>query len=73
MDAVTLSLAEMDRKQHIPANVVVDALYLAMLANALLKTVLAYTAGGRRFGWHALAGFLWMFVPGAAVVLASGR
>ena len=64
VDAITLSLTELADSVMSPANAAA-AILTAVVANCLSKTVLAFFAGGRRFGVRYLAG-------SAAAVAAGG-
>ena len=52
VDAVVVSLSEMLGRQIDPATAI-RALWIALAANAVLKTVLAAVGGGASFGWGA--------------------
>lgn len=70
VDAIAFSLAGVVRDGQLNTSAAVLALLVAIAANAVLKTALAYSAGGRRFGRIVLAGFALMFSAAAAVTLA---
>jgi uncharacterized membrane protein (DUF4010 family) len=63
-DAVALSLS--DLLAHGSATVAMSTagVFLALLANAVVKTVIAFYAGTRAFGWAVAAGFAAMFAAG---------
>lgn len=69
-DAVSVTLAELCRDGAVAENRARSVLLIALLMNALLKTGLAASGGGRRFGGRVAAGFAVMFAAGAAVLLA---
>lgn len=56
VDAITLSSLRLHNLDRLPAGIVVNVLTLAMLANLVFKSVLAFSIGGRRLARHAVAG-----------------
>lgn len=69
VDAISFSLAGVVRDGQVSAQAAVAALLAAIAANAVLKTVFAFSAGRAAFGKMVLAGFLLMFSAAAAVIL----
>jgi len=61
VDAIIFSVAGLFRESRIPAGPAVAAILLALAANALLKTALAWYAAGGRFARLVGAGFALMF------------
>jgi uncharacterized membrane protein (DUF4010 family) len=57
VDAITLSVLQLFNTQAAPATVAATALALAVASNLLLKTALAWIAGGRAVGQGAALGF----------------
>lgn len=70
VDAVAFSLAGVVRDGQLGMTAGVLAVLVAIAANAVLKTALAFSAGGAAFGRVVVIGFLLMFSAGAAVTLA---
>lgn len=70
VDAVAFSVAGVVRDGQLGMTAGVMAVVVAIAANAVLKTVLAFSAGGAAFGRVVLIGFLLMLSAGAAVTLA---
>ncbi len=70
VDAITISLANLVAAGELAPAVGLLAVLLALLANAAFKTGLAFTAGGRRFGWALALAFGAMFAIGFAVAFA---
>jgi uncharacterized membrane protein (DUF4010 family) len=68
VDAVVVSLSEMLGRQIDPA-MAIRALWIALAANAVLKTVLAAVGGGASFGWRVALGFAVMFGAGLPFLL----
>ena len=66
VDAITISLANLVAAGDLAPAVGVLAVLLALFANAVFKTGLAFTAGGRRFGWALALAFGAMFAVGFA-------
>jgi len=66
VDAITISLANLVAAGDLAPAVGVLAVLLALFANAVFKTGVAFTAGGRRFGWALALAFGAMFAVGFA-------
>lgn len=71
VDAIVVTLSGLLRDGKLTAGIGVAGLLLAILSNAVLKTILAY-GGGRRFGRIVLLGFAVMIAAGAAVLAIRG-
>jgi len=71
-DAVSVSVASLLAGGTISAVTAELVLLLALLMNAVLKTILAAYAGGRSFGWRVASGFAVMFGAGAAIMFLPG-
>ena len=71
-DAVAVSLAGLEHSKIISLITGRDILYLAMLMNAVLKTGLAFFAGGASFAWRVATGFAAMFGAGLLVWILMG-
>lgn len=69
VDAIAYSLAGVMRDGAMGRQVALGGLLIALGANAALKTVFAYTSGGRAFGRVVASGFVLMFAAGVAVAL----
>ena len=70
VDAITISLANLVAAGELAPAVGVLAVLLALLANGVFKTGIAFTAGGRRFGWTLALAFGAMFAIGFVVAFA---
>lgn len=68
VDAIAFTVSGMARDNAITLSSAKLAVLLAFASNAVLKTVLAYTAGGRRYGLPVMIGFICMIAAGAAVL-----
>jgi uncharacterized membrane protein (DUF4010 family) len=66
VDAISISLANLVGAGEIWPAVGCLAVLLALLANGVFKTGIAFTAGGRRFGWTLAFAFAVMFALGFA-------
>ena len=71
VDAITVTLTGLVRDEKVTAVVGTVGVLLAILSNAVLKTILAYS-GGRKFGLRVLLGFLVMIAAGAVVLVVRG-
>ncbi len=72
VDAISFSLAGITRGGQASEHAAVLGIVSALAANAVVKTGFAFSSGGKRFGWVALAGFAVMFSAAAALLLALG-
>jgi len=69
-DAIAISLGDLLIKhREITANNGLVALLLALAANGLLKSIIAWQAGSLAFAWRLVAAFMIMFAVGALAVL----
>jgi uncharacterized membrane protein (DUF4010 family) len=68
VDAIVFSLPGLVRDSKLTVEMAVLGVMIAIQANALLKTGLAYSAGGRHFGRLVLSGFVVMLIAGAAAM-----
>jgi uncharacterized membrane protein (DUF4010 family) len=66
VDAIGFSLAGLLRDGRAEAWVALAGLLMAIGANAVVKTAMAYATGGRRFGRVVLSGFVLMLGAGVA-------
>lgn len=64
-DAVAVSAAELLSGGRLTAGGAWITVLLALASNAVVKTVIAFSAGGRAFGLRVAAGFAAMFAAGA--------
>jgi uncharacterized membrane protein (DUF4010 family) len=71
VDAIIFSVAGLFRENRLPAGPAVAAILLALAANALVKTALAWYAAGARFARHVGAGFALMFSAALAWLAAQ--
>ena len=71
VDAIAVTLSDLVHGGQIPLRAAVIGVVLAWAANAVLKTILAASAGSVAFGWRVAAGFVTMFAA-AAVALWMG-
>jgi len=71
VDAIIFSVAGLFRENRLPAGPAVAAILLALAANALVKTALAWHAAGARFARHVGAGFALMFSAALAWLAAQ--
>jgi uncharacterized membrane protein (DUF4010 family) len=65
-DAIAFTLSGLLRDSQIGPSIAVAGLLIALAANAVLKTGLAFYSGGSAFGRRVLAGFAAMFTAGFA-------
>lgn len=70
VDAIAFSLAGVVKDGQLSPAGAAIALIVAIASNAVLKTILAYSAGGRVYGRIVLTGFAVMFSAAIAVTLA---
>jgi len=70
VDAVVVTLSDLLGGGKTALSVASAAVLLALAANAVLKTALAFYAGTRAFGWRVLAAFALMFSVGTGVYFA---
>lgn len=70
-DAVAVSLSDLVEGEQIAASAAVAAILLALLTNALIKSIIAVYAGTANFAWRVAGGFAVMFSVGVAVWLLS--
>lgn len=70
VDAIAFSLAGVVNDGQLALTAAVPALLVAIAANAVLKTALAFSTGGKAFGRVVLYGFLLMFSAAGVVILA---
>jgi len=56
VDAITLSSLRLHNLDKLSAGVLVNVVTLAILANLVFKSILAFSVGGRRLARHAVAG-----------------
>jgi uncharacterized membrane protein (DUF4010 family) len=69
VDAIAISVGDLvASRQDISYAQGLQALVLALAANAVLKTVIAFTGGSRAFAWRLLAAFVLMFSVGGGIV-----
>lgn len=64
-DATVLTVSELTRDSGIATNFGTIAVLIAFASNAALKAIIAFTAGGRKFGLPVLFGFVVMIAAGA--------
>lgn len=69
VDSISVAVADLTGAGGLPLEQAVASVLIALLANAILKTVLAGVEGGRAFATRVAAGFAAMFAAGAAVYL----
>jgi uncharacterized membrane protein (DUF4010 family) len=69
-DSVVFAVSGLFREARIETGVAVWGVLLALSANALLKTFLAYSGGGKRFGTAVALAFVVMFAAGATALAA---
>lgn len=70
VDAIAISLGDLLAKhQQMTANDGLVALLLALAANAMLKSIIAWQAGSLAFAWRLVSAFVVMFVVGVLAVL----
>lgn len=69
VDAIAFTLAGLLRDAQTAAWLAVAGVLISLSANAVFKTVVSYSGGGRRFGGWVLAGFAAMYGTGAVVWL----
>jgi uncharacterized membrane protein (DUF4010 family) len=67
VDALTLSMASLQNQGSVELATAGLAVLLALLSNAVLKTILAFYAASWTFGWRVAAAFVVMFGVGLAV------
>lgn len=56
VDAITLSSIRLHNLDKLPVGILVNVVTLAILANLVFKSVLAFSIGGRQLARHAVAG-----------------
>ncbi|MFP5418472.1 MAG: MgtC/SapB family protein [Gammaproteobacteria bacterium] len=56
LDAITLSSLRLHNLDKLSAGILVNVVTLAILANLVFKSILAFSVGGRRLARHAVAG-----------------
>jgi len=71
-DAISVSLAGLLRDGQVASHLAVAGLLIAFAANALVKTIIAFSSGGRQFGRVVAGGFLVMFSAAVVLTLALG-
>jgi uncharacterized membrane protein (DUF4010 family) len=69
-DSAVFALSGLIREGKIETGVAVWGVLLALSANAVLKTFLAYSGGGKRFGTAVALAFMVMFAAGASALAA---
>jgi uncharacterized membrane protein (DUF4010 family) len=69
-DAVVISLIGLSQTGGLPQQVVQLGVLIALLANAVLKTGLAFYGGGPKLGWRLAASFALIFAAGGAALMA---
>jgi uncharacterized membrane protein (DUF4010 family) len=67
VDAIVFSVPGLLKDQGLSMEAAVTGVFLALVANGLFKTFLAYSGGTRPFGHRVALGFTLMFSAGAAV------
>lgn len=69
VDAIAISVGDLvGKQQEISSSQGVLALMIALAANAVLKTFIAFSGGSSAFGWRLLGAFVLMFVVGGVIV-----
>jgi uncharacterized membrane protein (DUF4010 family) len=68
VDAVSVAACDLAAAGKVSANASFAAVMIALVANAVLKTGLAFAAAGRRLGAHLTAAFAVMFASGLALL-----
>lgn len=68
VDAVTASNAELAASNQLDLGTASNTILIALAANALFKTGIAFAGGTRPFGWRTLGSFLAMVGAGAIVL-----
>ena len=63
-DSVTITIGELFQTGKIETGIATVSILLALLANAVFKTILAWTLGTRPFGWRVGVSFLVMLGSG---------
>lgn len=71
VDAVAVSLANLERGGIVPLATASTVLFLALLMNAAVKSLLAAWAGGARFGLRIAAAFAVIFAAGGVLLAAT--
>lgn len=71
VDAVAVSLANLEHGGIVPVATARSVLFLALVMNAAVKSLLAAWAGGSGFGLRVAAAFALIFSAGAALVAAT--
>jgi uncharacterized membrane protein (DUF4010 family) len=66
--AVSVALSDLLRSGQITAHIAVAGVLVAWASNALVKILIAVSAGSFAFGWRTAAGFAAMFAAGAAAM-----
>ena len=72
VDSVAVSVADLLSGGKATLPVAFTAVMLALGTNAILKTSMAFFAGGARFGWRVAAGFVAMFGAGLLAMALLG-
>lgn len=73
VDAITLSMARMEREKALPAREAVTAILLAVGANTVVKAGMTVVLGGWALGRRTLPAFLAMLAGSAAALLWTAR
>jgi len=68
VDSVTITIGELFQTGKIEAGIATGSILLALLANAVFKTIMAWTLGTPSFGWRVGISFLVMLGSGALVM-----
>jgi len=72
-DSVTVSVADLLSSGKMQTEMAFAAVMIALGANAVFKTAIAFFTGGARFGWRVGLGFALMFGAGLCAVAALAR
>lgn len=70
LDSVTVSLADLLNSGAAATVVAVWGVFFALIANAVVKTIIAFSSGVAGFGRNLLLGFAVMYAAGAIVLAA---
>ncbi len=68
VDSVTITIGELFKTGKIEAGIATVSILLALLANAVFKTIMAWTLGTQSFGWRVGVSFLVMLGSGVLVL-----
>jgi uncharacterized membrane protein (DUF4010 family) len=68
VEAILISTIQLGAQGDVPLAVAVDAIGLAVLANMLVKAVMAWTIGGRATGIRVVGGYLAVAASGVAAL-----